>query len=122
LAFRDPLGTGGCTNQDYYSKIIQIINGANWYDSIQGLSILGGDFALGTTLGTRQLSVRAIPLSGAAFTPPAADLSWDSSVPGKATVGLHNGLVTGVASGTTNVHVTITAAPTLDATVVVTVP
>jgi hypothetical protein len=122
LAFRDPLGSGGCSNSDYYAKLIEVIDNATWYSNLIGLSILGGDFSLGTTLGTRQLSVRAIPANGAAFTPPAADLTWTSGTPGKATVSLHGGLVTGVANGSSLISVTVTSATQFDASVTVSVP
>lgn len=36
LAFRDPNGSGGCTNQDYFSKILEIVDSANWYDNVIG--------------------------------------------------------------------------------------
>lgn len=110
---------GGCVTQPWLAKITEVITGTNWYDNVIGLSIAGGDFAL-THPATKQLQVYAIPSTGAAFIPPTADLTFASSDTGKATVNA-SGLVTTVAAGSSTIHVTITAKPAYDASVVVTV-
>lgn len=110
----------GCTTAPTYAKINEILYNTNWYDSVIALSIEGGDFSL-AALATRTLVVRAIPLSGAAFIPPVADLTFSSATVGAATIS-GVGLVTGVASGTSLLKVTITAKTAIDANVVVTVP
>lgn len=123
LAFTETSATGvGCSNTPYYAKLIEIIDAANWYDTVIGLSIAGGDFALATTLGTATLSVWAIPETGSAFKPPVADLTFASATTAKATIGLHTGLVTGVAAGTSLLSVNITAKSTIEASATVTVP
>ena len=100
LATTDSSSTSVCGNEPYYARIIEIIDDANWYDNVIGLSIEGGDFALATTTGTQTLSVWAVPSNGAPFKPPVADLDFTSGTTGVATVGLNTGLVTGVSDGT----------------------
>ena len=119
LAFRDPAGEGGCDDEDYYAKVIEVIDSANWYDDVVGLSILGGDISLAHPT-TRQLSVRAIPSVGYAFTPPVADLTFASSSTGDFTIN-SSGLITTVSTGSGIASVTITAKPTIDANINVTV-
>lgn len=110
---------GGCTNEPYLAKIYEIITSAHWYDGVLGISISGGDFAL-THPATKQLVVYAIPATGAAFVPPTADLTFSSGTVGTATISA-GGLVTTVASGSSLLKASITAVPTIDANVVVTV-
>lgn len=120
LAYRDPLGTGGCTNADYYARVTEIISSALWYSTVTGISILGGDRNL-THPGTLQLAVRVVTSDGLVFTPPMADLTFSSSVPAKATIGANTGLITSVATGATVISVTITAATSIDSSFTLTV-
>lgn len=108
----------GCTNEPTYATINEVIYSANWYDNVIGLSIEGGDFTLGAA-GTKLLVVRAVPLSGSAFIPPVADLTFSSSVTLDATVSAA-GLVTNISTGASLIGVTITAKPSVDASVTVT--
>lgn len=108
----------GCTSEPTYAKINEVLYNTNWYDNVIGLSIEGGDFTLATGQ-TKQLVVRAIPVSGAAFIPPVADLTFSSDTPGDASVS-SSGLVTYVSSGGANVKVTITSKTSIDANVEVT--
>jgi len=114
------LQSAACVNVPVLAKITEILDDANWYDNVIGLSIQGGDFAL-THPDTRTLSIWAIPSSGAAFKPPVADLDFTSGTVGAATVGLHTGLVTTVAAGTTLLTVAISATPTIEASATLTV-
>jgi len=107
----------GCSDEPTYATIKEVIYDANWYDNVVALAIQGGDFSLAS--GTRQLVVRAVPQTGAAFIPPVADLTFASDDVGVVTVDA-SGLVTYVAAGTTYVKVSITAVPTIDANVEVT--
>jgi len=121
LAYQDA-ETAACTSEPVYAKIIEVLDSANWYDGVTALAIEDGDFALGATLGTKQLVVYAIKPNAAPFIAPVADLDFTSATGGVATVGLHTGLVTGVTAGTSLLTVAITAAPTVDASATVTVP
>lgn len=121
LAYQDA-ETAACTSASVYAKIIEIVDSANWYDGVTALAIEGGDFALATTLGTQQLVVYAVKPNVAPFVAPVADLDFTSATVGSATVGLHTGLVTGVAAGTSLLSVAITAVPTIEASATVTVP
>ena len=124
LAYTEPAAAGvGCATAPYYAKLIEVLDSANWYDNVIGLSIQGGDFSLATTLGTATLTVWAIPnTGGAAFRPPVAALDFTSGTPAKATAGLHTGLITGVSAGTSLLSVFITAKSTIEASCTVTVP
>lgn len=108
----------GCSSEPTYAKINEVIYNTNWYTNVIGLSIEGGDFTLANA-ATKQLVVRAIPLSGAAFIPPVADLTFSTSVAADAIVSA-GGLVTWQSSGASLIKATITAKPTIDASVEVT--
>jgi hypothetical protein len=111
--------SAACNNVPTYAKLIEILDSANWYDNLLGLSIEGGDFTL-VNPATKQLHVYAIPQNGAPFLAPTTDLTFTSGTVGTATIS-STGLVTTVAAGTSLLHVTITAAPQYDAAVTVTV-
>ena len=110
----------GCSNNDILATITRIVDGALWYATVTGLSILGGDFGL-THPDTHTLVVMAIHSDGTTSYPPVADLTFSSGTVGTATVGAQTGLVTTVAAGTTLLSVTITAATEYDASVTLTV-
>ena len=120
LAYRDPTGTGGCSESDYFAKIIEIVTSANWYDDVVGLSILGDDTRSLAHPGTLQLSVRAVTSQGYVFTPINSGLTYASSVVGKATIN-SSGLITTVATGATTISATITAKNTIGASFVLNV-
>ncbi len=115
------LTTAACSNVPVLAKIVEVLDSAVWYTNVVGLSIVGGDFALATTTGTKQLTVYAIPSGGgAAFVPPTADLTFASSTANATVSGA--GLVTGVTTGAPVIKVSITAKSSIDANVVCTVP
>lgn len=111
--------TASCSNVPVYAEIIETIDSAHWYDNLIGIAIAGGDFALGVA-ATKTIRVYAVPVTGAAFPAPVADLTFSSSDTGKATID-SAGLVTGVAAGTTTIKATITAAPSYDSNLICTV-
>ena len=119
LASND-LTSAACSNVPVLAKIVEILDSANWYDNLIGLSIQGGDITL-THPSTKTVTVYAIPLVGAAFIPPVADLSFTSGTTGTATIGLHTGVISTVATGTSLIHAWVTAAPQYDAEVTLTV-
>lgn len=114
-----PSTSTGCTAEPILAEIVEILDSANWWDSVIALAITGGDFSL-VHPTTRQLSIRAIPSTGAAFTPPMADLTFASGTVGTATIDAA-GLITTVGAGTSTIKVSITAAPTIDANLILTV-
>ena len=121
LSFTESTSTGtGCATAPYYAKMIEVIDSSNWYDNVIGLSIQGGDFGLTSGTSPKTIIVWAIPSSGAAFIPPVADLTFASATPAKATIGLHTGVVTFVATGTSLLSVDITAKSTIEASATVT--
>lgn len=107
LAYNGAPGTDACASEPYYAKIIEIIDSANWYDNLLGLSIAGGDFAItsGSVSGSIvTLSVWAVPSVGAPFKPLVSQLDFTSSA-STATVGLNTGVVTGAGAGTAEITV-----------------
>jgi len=103
---------GGCTGTEpIYARIVEVMNGAHWYDDVVSLAVVGGDFAL-ANLATKQLDIKAIPSVGAAFTPPYSELTFA----GTTVTCNSSGLVTGATGGGT-VLVTITAKPTVELTI-----
>ncbi len=120
LAYLDPAGSGGCSTVPYFAKVTEIISSANWYDSVIGLSFLGDDARNLTHPGTLQTVLKAVTSDGYVFTPPSADITYASSVTGKATIN-SSGLITTVATGVTNISATITAKNTIGTAFVLTV-
>lgn len=124
LAYNGTPGTDACANEPYYARIIEIIDAANWYDNVIGLSVQGGDFSMGNT-ENHTLVVWAIPASGTAFVAPNADLDFSlvgtPSATGT-TVGLHTGIIASSSTdGSAVVKANITAVPLIDTTVTATV-
>ncbi len=120
LSYNNPNSIGGCADTEAYGYINRIVDSSFWYSDLIALAIKDGDFTLAVA-GTKTLIVYAVHSDGSSEPAPVADLTFTSSVPGKATAGLHTGLCTGVSSGTTIISVYPTAAPTFDAAVTCTV-
>lgn len=111
---------GSCSgSRPVYATITEIVDGANWYDDVVALAVVGGDFEL-ANMETAMLEVRAVPSTGAAFKPNYDDLNFEA-----ATVSVVNdngatkGQVTGATGGGT-VTVKITKKPEVEVTVKVT--
>lgn len=89
---------------------IEFVGGAtgNWYDEVDGLAVVDGDFVLAT--GAKTLQVMAV-VSGTGFTfiAPNADLDFTSSE-ATYTAGLHTGIITYVSAGDSVITVKISDA------------
>lgn len=110
-----------CSDGGYYAIITEQLSGSSWYDNVFALAIEDSDIELATTTGTATLSVYALPLNGAAFKPPYEDLTFTSAANGTATV-TQEGVVTGVAHGSTTVTVSIKNKAGVEAIANITVP
>lgn len=110
-----------CSDGGYYAIITEQLSGSSWYDNVFALAIEDSDIELATITGTATLSVYALPLNGAAFKPPYGDLTFTSADNGKATVS-QEGIVTGVAMGSTTVTVSIKNKAGVEAVANITVP
>lgn len=110
-----------CSDGGYYAIITEQLSGSSWYDNVFALAIEDSDIELATTNGTATLSVYALPLNGAAFKPPYEDLTFTSAANGTATV-TQEGVVTGVAQGSTTVTVSIKNKAGVEAIANITVP
>ena len=114
-------GTGGCNGSGYYATITEIIDANNWYDNVGFLAISDDTVAL-THPATSTLQIWAVPTNGdAAFKPPVADLSFTSGTVGTCTVGLHTGIISTVAAGSSIITCVITAKNTVGTTATITV-
>ena len=113
-----------CLSTPYYATITEIVDSALWYDDVIALAIEGGDFALATTTGTKQLTVWAVPstLGKGPFQAPLALLDFLSDTTAAATVGANTGLVTGIAAGTALISCTITGKADIGASATCTTP
>lgn len=104
-----------------YAYIREILDSANWYDDCIALAVEGGDFSLAAA-ATKTLVIRGIHSDGSVSVVPNADLDFTSATGATATVGLHTGIVTAVAAGTSVLHATATSKTSLDCYATVTVP
>lgn len=127
LAYNGAPGTDACATAPYYAMIIERISSANWYDNVIGLSVNGGDFSMAASTGAT-LEVWAVPSSGAAFKAPRTGLTFSlvsqvgASGISVAATGATAGAVLSLAgTGTAVMKAVITAAPTVDTSVTVTV-
>ena len=116
------LTSAACSNVPVYAKLTEILDSVNWYDDVTALAIDGGDFGL-THSATSTLKVWAIKgnSTDAPFLAPVADLTFTSGTTATATVGLHTGVVTTVATGTTLLKAVITAKTAVEASCTLTV-
>jgi len=125
LAYNGAPGTDACATAPYYAKIIEIIDSANWYDNVIGLSVVGGDFSMPKSTPST-LDVWAVPVSGAAFRAPLGGelvfaLVGSPSATGT-TVDPSTGVVTALSTtGTAVINALIAGATGVDTTVTVTV-
>lgn len=108
-------------NSGNYATITEVVNNFNWYDNVTMLAIADDTIEL-THPDTETLVVWAIPTNGdAPFIAPVADLSFTSGTTATCNVGLHTGLITTVASGTSIITCVITNKNTVGTTANVTV-
>lgn len=111
----------GCTGSAY-ATITEVVEAAHWYDNVFALALADDTIALTAGTSPKTMVVYAIPTTGSAFIAPVADLSFTSGTVGTCTVGLHTGILTFVASGSSVISISITAksAVTAQATVTAT--
>lgn len=111
----------GCSSSGVYATITEVLDSANWYDNISMICIADDTIAMSHP-STTTLQVWAVPTNGdAPFIAPNSDLSFTSGTTGTCTAGLHTGLITTVASGTSVITVTITSKSSVATTATVTV-
>jgi hypothetical protein len=124
LAYNGEPGSDACANQPYYARIIEIIDSANWYDNVIGLSFIGGDYSMSANT-TSTLNVWAIPATGAAFKAPLGgelDFGLGTVTATGTTVNASTGVVTALTTtGTAVITVHINDVTATDSTVIVTV-
>jgi hypothetical protein len=114
-------GTGGCAGSGHYATITEVVDTSNWYDNVTFLAIADDTIAL-THPDTSTLVVWAVPSNGdSAFIAPVADLSFTSGTVGTCNVGLHTGIITTVAAGSSIITCVITNKNTVGTTATVTV-
>lgn len=119
LAYSDTNAVG-CSNNNYYAKFVEYINNANWYDSVIGIGIAGGDFEM-TEGDTATLNVYAFYADGTSALVDNSELTFASSDQTVATIGTNTGLVSALVAGSTLINVYITNKSTIEANLTLTV-
>ena len=113
-------GADSCSTAGYYAIITEHIFDRGAYDYVKAIAIEDSDVDLEVS-GTQRLVVWALYSDGTAPSiVPASELTFTSDDDTYATVDI-NGVVTGVASGSTNIEAVVTAKTSLIATARVTV-
>ena len=110
--------TANCNDMGTYGTIKQKIYGGNWYDDLIAMAVDGGDFSLAVN-ATKTLKVIGIFKNGTGVL-DNANLTFTSGNTSTATVSTA-GLVTGKATGSTDITIAVTAKPAMTATVATTV-
>ena len=106
--------SASCDGEGYYAELLEIVEGAKWYDNCIGLMVVDADFTMATT-DTKTLVVKAIYGNGQQpKTVNNADLTFTSTVEGIATVGANTGIITPVAEGETTIVINVTEEPTIE--------
>ena len=103
-----------CEGDGYYAEIIEVIDGANWYDGIEGLMVVDADFTMATT-DERTLIVKGIYANGRPKNIANDKLTFTSNADGVALVGANTGIVTPVAEGNATITINVTEKPELEA-------
>jgi len=114
-------GNSGCNDHGYYATMIEHFNSAGEFDNVDRIVIGDSNIEL-TVADTQTIDVYAMYNDGTQ--PKLLDnskLTFTSGTVGTATVGANTGIVTAVASGTSNIEVVVTSKSTLTANCLVTV-
>lgn len=122
LAYQDA-ETAACTSEPVYAKIVEVLDNANWYDNLIAIAVEGGNFTLTSTNTTKTLVVYGITSNAmdAPFIIDPAELSFTSGTTGTCTAGLHTGLITRVAAGSSLISIVVDDKNTIEAQVTCTV-
>ena len=106
--------TASCDGEGYYAELLEIVEGAKWYDNCIGLMVVDADFTMATT-DTRTLVVKAIYGNGQApKTVANGELTFTSNETGVAEDGANTGIVTPIAEGNATITINVTEAPTIE--------
>lgn len=109
-----------CNIDNYYAKIVEIIDNTNWYSNVYAVSIYGGNFNLPLST-TKTMTVYAVPYTGGAFKVPNSYFTWTSLSQSASPMVNTSGVVTAASiSGSGYIKAAITAASTISACVVCT--
>ena len=103
-----------CEGDGYYAEIIEVIEGANWYDNIEGLMVVDADFTMATT-DEKTLLVKAVYTNGSTKNLANDKLTFTSNADGVALVGANTGIITPVAEGNATITINVTDKPELEA-------
>lgn len=122
LAFEALANRGaGCNAQEYYAIWSETTIGAEAFDTCTGIGIIDADIDLAIG-GTSTLNVVGKYSNVSGISAVSNDLlNFTSLTPATCTVGLHTGIITAVAKGTSIIEISVTSRPALSTTAVVTV-
>ena len=119
MALADDNRISGCTGAGVYGKITEVIDGANWYDTVFALAATNADIDLEVS-ETEKINLFAVPRQGNSFMPPYEDITFATGDAGVATVDA-DGIVTAVGAGETIISATITEKDSVEVNIEVTV-
>ena len=97
--------TANCTDMGTYGTVKQKIYGGNWYDELMTIAVDGGNFSIADG-ATKKLKVIGIFKNGTGVL-DNSELTFTSSASGTASVS-DAGVVTGEATGSANITITVT--------------
>lgn len=112
-------GGASCNGELSLGTIAVNIRNANWYDKVERLALKPAVDSIAVA-ETTLVSVKGVGVGMYPNIPPTSDLTFTSEDVAKATVS-NAGLITGVAVGTTNIIVTVTAKPEVQGVTSITV-
>lgn len=111
----------GCDAQEYYAIWSETTIGAGAFDTCTGIGVIDGDIDLAKG-ATSTLNVVGKYSNVSGISAISNDLlNFTSLTPATCTVGLHTGIITAVANGTSIIEISVTSRPALSTTAVVTV-
>lgn len=105
--------TEGCSDTGMYAKIKEIRYSGNWYDSLKYMAVDGAEISLAQG-NTTTLKVIGVYNDGTTGIIRNSNLSFTSGSSAIATVDT-DGVVTAEGAGTTQIHITVTSKPDVDA-------
>lgn len=111
----------GCNAQEYYASWSETTIGAEAFDTCTGIGVIDGDVELAVA-ETSTLYIVAKYSNVSGISAVSNDLlTFTSLTPATCTVGLHTGIITAMANGSSIIEISITSKPEISTTAVVTV-
>ena len=107
LSYDEAVAAGACDTENQYGALAYMVYMplAGATSAVEGLAVVGGGVSVKAN-ETVQIPVKYV-INGQLVQPNYADLTFESSATGTATVGEHTGIVTGVQAGSADITITL---------------